>query len=258
MIELQKTFNENYMKSLRDAVKSGRAIPLYSNNSFEIDQSQVKHLANVYAPKYLVERLVPTQEGDYESAIAIFEAYKDISPLLASNECFWTYITHTELFNYVQKRWNKVLSGKATSDYILDHWFMGDNGLSRNAVASLWWSVYCSIDKQRNDKYELTKVLFQNFTFRVITFGFSLLMRHNEAMIGILEFIKDTPEIMNGSFESRGRFISKYFNRLGAERQLSYLKRDFFYNTCLHLKERIISIHTRDDLKNEELYDEII
>ena len=54
---LQKTFRESYMKTLRDAVKSGDAIPLYAADAFEVDATQVKRLANVYAPEGLADKL---------------------------------------------------------------------------------------------------------------------------------------------------------------------------------------------------------
>ena len=148
-MQLQKTFKESYMKTLRDAVKSGVAIPLYGNDVFEVDTTQVKRLANVYAPEGLAEKLEVDWESDFKSAIHIYEAFENISPLLASNEAFWAYLTHVDLFSYVQKRWPKVKDNDCSIDYILDHWFLGANGLLRNAIASMWWSVYNTDDEER-------------------------------------------------------------------------------------------------------------
>jgi len=256
-MQLQKTFRESYMKTLRDAVKSGAAIPLYAAETFEIDQTQVKRLANVYAPTGLTERLEEVWENDFLSAIAIYEAYNSISPLLASNEAFWAYITHVDLFSYAQKRWPKVMDDDCSADYIIDHWFVGANGLLRNAAASMWWSVHNTIDESRENKYELTEVLFKNYTLRITTFGSYQLIRHKEAMIGVLSFLKDNPDITSSAFEQRGQFISKYFNRLGAVKQLAYLNRDYFYRTCQCLKDKIISVTKREQLTDESLYSDI-
>lgn len=245
------------MKILRDAVKSGSAIPLYGNSTFEIDQTQVKRLANVYAPEGLAERLTEIWENDFASAVAIYEAYKIISPLLASNEAFWAYLTHTDLFSYTQKRWPKVKEKECSSDYILDHWFLGVNGLLRNAVASMWWSVHNTIDETRENKYELTEVLFKNYTLRIVAFGSTLLIRHREAMIGIMSFLADNPDVTNNALEYRGQFITKYFNRIGAVKQLAFLKRDYFYATCEHMKDKILSVTSRKQLSDDSLYNEI-
>ena len=255
MIELQKTFKESYVKTLRDMLKSGDTTALYGKKLFEIDLSQTKRLANIYAPQNLAEKLIPSPEGDFKSAIAVYEAYEGISPLVASNEAFWAYITHTELFEYTQKRWPKVLDGTASSNYIIDHWFIGGNGLLRNAASSLWWSVYCTIDFDRENKYELTEVLFKNYTMRVITFGSYTLIRHREAMIGILEFLKDNPIITQRAFEHRGQYITKYFNRLGATKQLTYMDWTFFYQTLERIKDRILLVTIREHINDDSLYD---
>ena len=257
-MQLQKTFTESYMKTLRDAVKSGTAIQLYKTGEFNIDSKYVRNLANVYAPDGLAEKLEQVWEDDLMSAIAIYEAYKDISPLLASNESFWAYITHVDLFSYCQKRWPQVLEKDCSSTYIIDHWFLGPNGLLRNAIASLWWSVHNTIDESRENKYELTEVLFMNYTLRVVTFGSYQLIRHKEAMIGILSFLKDNPTITMNAFEIRGQFLLKYFNRIGAVKQLAYLKRDYFYNTCEKLKDKILKVTKREQLTDESLYNDMI
>ena len=255
-MQLQKTFKESYTKTLRDAVKSGETIPLYGGESFDVDVSQVKRLANVYAPEGLIDKLLAAGENEFQAAVAIYEAYKDISPLLASNESFWAYLTHVDLFEFTQNRWPKVKEPDCSADYIIDHWFIGANGILRNAPASLWWSVYNTIDETRNDKYELTEIYFKNYTLRVVSMGTSQLIRHREAMIGILSFLKDNPKITNNAFEYRGQFITKYFNRLGAVKQLAYLKRDYFYKTCEKLKDKILSVTTRSQLTDETLYND--
>ena len=256
-MELQKTFKESYMKTLRDAVKSGETIPLYAGDAYEVDATQVKRLANVYAPEGLMDKLNEVWEDDFQSAIAIYEAYKNISPLLASNEAFWAYLTHVDLFEYAQKRWPKVKEDNCGADYIIDHWFVGSQGLLRNAAASAWWSVYNTIDETRQNKYELTEMFFKNYTLRVTALGPTQLIRHREAMIGILSFLLDNPEVTKNAFEYRGQFMTKYFNRLGAVKQLAYLKRDYFYNTCERLKDKILSVTTRAQLTDESLYNDV-
>lgn len=257
MIKLQETFKESYMKTLKDSVKSEESLHLYSSDKFEIDKTQIKRLANVYAPESFADKLIPTSEGDFESAVVVYEAYKDISPLIASNEAFWAYITHTEMFNYTQQRWSNVLNDTATSNYIIDHWFVGGNGLLRNSAAALWWGVFSTIDEGREDKYELTRILFKNYTMRVNTFGSSLLIRHREAMIGILSFLNDNPDVMLKS-EPRCLFITKYFNRLGSSKQLAYMDRSFFYNKLEKLKDKILSITSREQTNDDVLYDDAV
>lgn len=251
-MELQKTFKENFVKVLKDNIRLGKALSLYSAKEFEIDPSQVKRLAGIYAPIDFKEKLNDCSDDEFEAAKVVFEAYKEISPLLASTEAFWVYMTHTSMFNYTQQRWPKVLDNTASENYIIDHWFVGSQGIMRNAAASLWWSVHNTIDETRKDKYELTSILFKNYTLRTNTLGISTLIRHREAMIGILDFLLNNPSITQDHFEARGTFISKYFNRLGAVKQLAYLDHEYFTQKCESIKDKILSIKSRDQVINDE------
>lgn len=251
-MELQKTFREEYLRQLKEQVKTGEALPLYGNAEFEVDQNQVKRLAGIYTPEGLSENLLGLQADDFSAAKVVYEAYENITPLLASSEAFWAYLTHTSMFHYTQRRWNNVKLGTATSNYVLDHWFIGGQGIMRNAAANLWWTVHNTIDPSRKDKYELTSIMFENYTLRTNTFGISTLIRHREAMIGILQFLKDNPAIRDNFFEPRGTFIAKYFNRLGAVKQLAYLDREYFTAKCESMKDKILSVTTRDQVVNDE------
>lgn len=167
-MELQKTFKDSYITTLKDQVKSGVAIPLYGQDAFEVDETQVKRLAAVYAPEGLREKMLQYVNDDFMGAKTLYEAYSNISPLLASNESFWAYLTHTTLFKYMQQRWSNVLDGTSTSNYILDHWFVSSQGLIRNALANLWWNIHNTIDSTREDPYELSEIVFKNYTLRTM------------------------------------------------------------------------------------------
>lgn len=246
MANLQKTFRNNYVSQLKDEVRAGLSLDKYSAEKFEYDESKVRYLANVYQPEDLLEKMMHA-ESECEAAIYLFEGYKNVSPLLASTEAFWTYLTHTELLPYCQKRWSHVMTGEATKEYILDHWFVGSQGLMRNTLASLWWSVYFSVDHNRANPYELTEVLFKNYSFRVI--WFSVFLRMKNGLLGVLEFIKDNQNLIMPNFEIKGRYIANHINRLGATRNLSYLPREFFYAECEKVKDNIALVETREDLK---------
>ncbi|MCC8119163.1 MAG: hypothetical protein LIP09_10535 [Bacteroidales bacterium] len=251
-MNLQKTFKESYMKELRDNVVSEVNLPLYGQETFELGPSQIKRLANVYEPEGLEKKMEGLENDDFKAAITLYEAFPNISPLLASTEAFWSYLCHTSLFHYAQKRWPAVMDGDVTSDYILDHWFVGRQGLLRNAGASLWWGIHNTIDEERQNPYELSQILFDNYNFRIINFGRSLLIRHKEAMIGILQFCLDNKQELSHAFDPRAKFISIYFNRLGGTKQLSSLNRDFFYSECERIKDRIMSITSREQVTNAD------
>lgn len=255
-MELQKVFKHSYMDELRKNIH----VSDYQGEVFPYEPSKVKTLANVYKPEGLEQRLIDNIDNEYRQAIELFEAYPTLNPLVASMDDFWVTLTHTDLFGFVKLRWpdivehqGKVHTEEEQRDYIIDHWFRSTNGVMRTTLMGLWWSVYCSYDDKADDehKYDLTKVLFSRADFRVRRLGSSTLMRHKEAVLGILQFIKDNEDFMDEYFEGRAIYISKYFNGLGGTKPLVYLKRDFFYNELVKHKAEMSKILTRKDILNK-------
>ena len=97
------------------------------------------------------------------------------------------------------------------------------------------------------------KVLFKSQDFRTLRFGELGLIRHREAMIGVLTFLLDNPEIIQTSFDPRGQYISRYFNLLGGSKMLSVLTRDFFYNKLKELKPSLLRINSIKDVQNKSI-----
>lgn len=222
MDTLQLTFKESYVRTLRSNIK----VENYLGSEFPYDHNMVRRVAGVIQPKDLDKKLDPND--NYKSAIALFEAYQNISLLVASSEPFWVYLAHVDLFNYVQQRWNGLTKAENKIKYIQDHWFYAASPM-RTTLMDMWWSVYCTIDRDRpqGKEYELTKIFFENETFRTRVFGTSAIFRHREAAIGVLEYIESNTNIKK-RFEENGRLIASYFNQLGATKQLAYLDREYF------------------------------
>lgn len=224
---LQKTFSTKYTQQLQNNVEEN--LGMYAHRTFDYDKSQVLLIPNLEHPVELAAKM--DAEDDFKSAVAIYEAYKKLTPLQASHEALWIYLAHADLFGYMQKRWNKVVTGNSDENYILNHWFF-NKGMIRNALAGLWWAIFCTIDEAEEDPYRYSRILFSNYTLRVIRLGPIKLFRHKEAIIGILKYLdeyKNYPQA-NNSMEDRVNFVVSFFNQMGGCKQLSYLRRDFFYN----------------------------
>lgn len=228
----QLIFKEKYVQKLKEQVESGQIVEHYKSNEFVYDKNQTLMLPNIAQPESLFERL--DEEDDYNSAVCIYEAYQDLEPIQASDERFWTYLAHVDLYQYMIKRWSDVYKEKITekSKYILDHWFLNTSSqtnLLRHPLAGLWWAVFLSVDENRGeDRYVLTKILFRQLDFPTRTLGSYKLGRHKEAVIGILEFILENESLFKTKFEEKTRFITKYLNVIGGVKPLAYYNRTFF------------------------------
>ncbi len=249
---LQKILTKTYIDTVFEEVEGGRGLDRFLQDSFPYEEDKLLITPQVEEPIGLLERMVPTTEGDYISAIALYDAYKGLKPLQAINAQFWESLSLTDLFPYMQKRWN-LAEAKDLRKRILNHFTFKAHGMMRHGLAGLWWLVYMSIDEQRDNKYELTEYLFKNYTLRYIRFGVGKVIQHKEAAIGILQYIKDNEKNIP-SLENVANGLTSYFNKLGAVKQLSFLNRDFFYNEMhKHIEEfKQATTHRRDDDENYE------
>lgn len=257
-MSLQKIFKPSYVAYKKSHINTAD----YALDEFPYDKGQVKTMANIYCPEGLEEKLDPND--NFKSAKVLFEAYPNLTPLVASKEEFWAYLTHVDCFHYTQQRWNRknekdlvgsdILGGTATENYIREHFFYSSNGPMSTTLMNLWWSIYLSVDPERGEskKYELSEILFISEDFRTRRLASSVLARNKEAIIGILQFLKEYPEVYKYFFDARFVYISKYFNRLGGNVRLGYLKRDFFFNELKNHLDVIRSIRQREDVFNND------
>lgn len=227
-MEKQQIFKEKYLLKLKEEIDTDK----YRSNEFVYDKKQTLMMPNINKPDSLLSKL--NYQNDFESAVLIFEAFKNLEPIQASDERLWTYLSHVDLYPYMIKRWSDVYKGEASKpeNYIRDHWFLEStvqNNLLRHAISGLWWAVYMSVDEKRGEKkYELTKILFRQLDFPTRTLGTYKLGRHKEAVIGILEFIQENELLFKKNFEDRIRFVTKHLNLIGGVKPIAYYDRSFF------------------------------
>ena len=117
-------------------------------------------------------------------------------------------------------------------------------------LPSAWWSVYLSIDRTRENPYELTEILFKNQELRTNSFGPLTLIRHREAMIGILEFLKEHQELLVDGMNMRAQYIRKLFNFIGGTKRLEFMDRDFFKHELEKRYDILSSKFTREEIQN--------
>lgn len=245
-MRLQKVFRRSYAEYLRTHIN----VEYYRQEKFPYDEKKTVELAGVYRPDGLPDEMDPG--NDFKSAVALYEAYSGLSPLLASMPDLWVYLAHADLFPYMQERRREVFEDNCTQDYIVHHWFRHNVSVMRMTLPGFWWAVHLTRDEERDNPYELTEVLFRNQELRTTSFGPLPLIRHREAMIGILEFIKEHGELLQDGFNMRARYIQKLFNGIGGYTLLPYMDRHFFKG---ELEKRLGTISrrlTRQEIQESE------
>lgn len=234
----QKYIKNTYLDELKNQIKEGVGLNRYFEDEFPVPEEMILVIPQIKLPEGLASRMNPKDE--FASAIELYRAYKNLSPIQATDTYFWETLAHTNLFDYVKQRW-PINPETITPEYILQHWFVSSSAaVSRHPLASLWWPVYLTIDEDFGNPYELTEVLFRNQTFRTRTYGTSLIFPIKEANMGILRYILDHPELVK-NFEKAGLEIYKHFNRLAASKQLACLDRRFFYEEMARAHDGILA-----------------
>lgn len=244
-MELQNLFRDRYVQKLRQSVIDGSLIKYYESDAFLYDKNEVVQSPYIYKPE-VVEFKYPVENDnyDFENAVAIFKAYPTLTLLQASDIRLWTYLSHVDFYQYMSIRWPGIKNNSAEnkSKYILDHWFITSpiqSNFLRHGIAGLWWGAYLSYDETRTEPFELTKVLFKQLDFATRTLGTYYLSRHKEAVIGILEYILQNPELFKTHFEPKTRFMTKHINQIGGTKPVSFFKRDYFKSALHSVKSKI-------------------
>ena len=259
----QHIFKGMYVEELRDQVRSGESLCDYYKKEIDYPSSaSIESTIKVDAEKLKMRYKADGESvsDDLGNAIALYEAFPELSETQASDARLWTYLTHVSLREYVMARW--PLSGsceqakqdeqlkQTTSNYILSHWFAtggNDRSLRRNAAARLWWAVHLTRapwerdsdffgDLKSEDHYRFTRVLFstQDVYQQVLERG---LGRDNRILITVLEFIDEHGGIKRDEI----RDFMKELNLAMSVRSFSMLDRATMKKAIFEIGERQLS-----------------
>lgn len=128
----------------------------FNGRQYKLSIEKTVELPDLYV-KPKEEELLWIQ--DYKNAVSLHKVInsRNIHLRYLVDERFWTYLSHTKYWSYLQKRWPAT-----NEERIKQNWFFkgGNTVFSRNALVRLWWRAECSYDKTLDDPYELTKVAF--------------------------------------------------------------------------------------------------
>ena len=244
----QKTFTDSYASSLNEKVSRGEDLQLYLNKSFVFDESQTQWVGGLVQPEELLDNMLKYSEKsqDLLAAITLYEGFRQLRPVVASEKPFWIYLGHSDLYPYMHKRFlndvTRLLQKDPTKpSVILNRWFF-PREFVRNHLAGMWWDVKCTIDETDSDPYIYTRTLFKYYDMRSINFANFKMFRNKPQVKGILKCIGEHPELFDTHSQDRIRYVTKYFNRLGATKQLIALTWEFFYNTVESLLDEISKV----------------
>ena len=157
--------------------------------------------------------------SDFENCKLLYSAMKDLPMDIVTNPQFWSYLTHVTYWDYMHKRSN--INETTTVKSIKEKFFDSGN-FSRNSIARLWWLAHITYEKNYQNPFYLTEILFKSQDFIVHLFerkysNNTSLTRN--ILLSIDKYSKDN------DFPNRNqlRFLCEEINRLGSFKILDYL-----------------------------------
>ena len=197
-----------------------------STNYCEISQAVN---VNRFIPSYDRGKKDDRQKSqeDLVNTRLIYEAFKTLTPLQASNKYMWTYLCHSdgEYRKYIKDRWLQEIR----ENTIKTRFFVTTPAslLNDNALSRLWWCGYLTYDDTNSNKYALTEILFTNQTICtdvMDTLNRMSLTRMKGVLLGIKDYI-DNVGSTNGISECF-RECKKSLNHYAAVTTLELLDVD--------------------------------
>ncbi len=203
---------------------------------------------NVFNPYYTSGKKDDEQKSreDLINTRLIYDAFRSLTPLQATNKYMWTYLCHAEpaYRDYIRNRWMQ----EERENTIKSRFFVTTAGslLNDNALSRLWWYGYLTYDKNSSNHYALTEILFTNQT--ICTDVMDTFNRMNyDRMRGVLLAIRDFKEVLgdNEGITDYFRECKKYLNHYAAVTTLEFLDsdeiRDIAFNYMMKLRDEKIA-----------------
>ncbi len=172
----------------------------------------------------------------------LYDAFRNLTPLQASNKYVWTYLCHEndECRRYVVDRWmEKPSEGTVRTRFFVDKL---QNLRNDNALSRLWWYGYLTYDSDDSNPYALTEILLMNQT--ICTDVIDTLNRTNFNRVkGVLLALKEFREEINDgeSIITYFRDCAKRLNRYAASATMEMLEyeeiQDLTYGFLMKARE---------------------
>lgn len=160
-----------------------------------------------------------TPKDDCQSSIRVFTELMTLDKVQANDKRLWTTLTHTIFFTYTKKRWK--ITSSSSDDTIISRFHFEGSGIEarmRNAVSRLWWAAKITYDESRQNKFELTELLWEKQDVYTLIVERSFATYPN-VVHGFLEFYKKNRHLK----EDELRLVLRGLNAIGGVKMLPML-----------------------------------
>ncbi len=215
-----KFFSAFYVDKLYRDIAATENYEKYLNKQFVYEEKYAKGPTGIFIDS---DATLDPGKSDLENSIQLYSALKDLNEVQASDERFWTYLTHVHFWDYMQTRW-PIEDSKKPISRIRERYFLRNlnlESLTRNGLARLWWYAHITYDSNRKNKYELLEILLQRQDL-VVGITERAIGTNKRIRTGLLEYLQENPSIAKS--EDRSRELIKALNLYGGVKMLPFLE----------------------------------
>lgn len=247
----RSTYVETLLKDLRDRGQYHK----YLGDTFVHDTSEVIEKTTVKSdpPTLLIPK--DGKMYDLDNAKIIFEAFRDMDPLDATDVRMWTYLSHVTYWDYMRaRRPIEKQPDNKKAEYIISHWIidsLSPGKLLRQDIAMLWWNVYLTYDNNRKNPYELTEELFTmlDYTRHLLP---GIQGRNENFSHALLEFVIENGNLFGKYKESRVRFLMRKANYLAGYKSFTSLSKEDIKAIFSKYIQEIEKVREKEEFVNDD------
>lgn len=166
--------------------------------------------------------------SDRKNVEILYEALRDLSPSLASDERLWAGMLFCQFWDYVKYRRKKEMESRNERDVLNSFLFM--RGTKRscfvNCLSRLWWTGYLLYDSSSQEHYWAVDLITESaYSSNIVLISSSNFVSNRNLALGVLECISKRKK--TGEKIGRYHFVesNKYINCIGGAALLDTMTR---------------------------------
>ncbi len=157
-----------------------------------------------------------TPGHDADNVRIVYSQMKNLTCTQAADERLWSYMTHIQSWDYMQKRWGaSSTSAKDKNNFVAERYFLKTNNsrwLIRNGISRLWWFGHLTYTDV--DQWQLTNTLLelQDVQASLLERSYG---RNKKILHATLRVIAEHREALEESLQTRFGGLKKGYQQLG-------------------------------------------
>jgi hypothetical protein len=212
-------FSSVYVDKLYRSVVQTQNYSSYLSETFAFEQEITKGPTGIFMDS---DFNLDSEKSDLENSKKMYETFKNLTEVQASDERFWSYLIHVHFWKYMRKRW-PAEKAEEPINRIRDRYFLRTlnlRSLTRNGLARLWWYAHLTYNKSAKNPYENLEILLSRQDL-VVGITERALGSNKNIRFGLLDFLKTNPEIAQSEIKTRKLLVG--LNLAGGVKMLPFL-----------------------------------